>query len=89
MSDAIRRAMSGEGEPPRWLEVLAAFVTVASSPLSEEGRRLLLDVLAFEGRLHVACDGDGPHRAGPEKMLRSLAAQALARNHPPNTPGGA
>jgi hypothetical protein len=67
------------GKEPRWNDVRAELLSVASCPLRPEVERLLLDILKFEGELQLDESSEMPHRMSPENMLKSLAVQALAR----------
>jgi hypothetical protein len=52
---------------------------IIANPLSEDDERQLVEILRFDGRLHLAESSELPHSMPPEDMLKSLAVQALAK----------
>ena len=71
--------ISPAGQEFRWGDLMKELWPVISTPLTLEGEGLLLDLIRFEGRLHLAVSPEMPHSMPPEDMLKSLAIQALAR----------
>ena len=78
---ATKRAMGADwpSPAPSWGEVMSELWPVISSPPSLVGEQLLLDVIHYNGRLHLTVTTDMPHSLPPDEMLRFLAMQALVR----------
>lgn len=78
----LKRAMGvagATGPGPSWGDVMGELWPVISSPLSSAGERLLLDVIHYNGSLHLTKTEELPHSMSPDEMLKSLAVQGLAR----------
>jgi hypothetical protein len=77
----IKTAMDRTAEPgnePRWNEVFGEFLALTSGPLTQHVRRLLYDIVNFEGELQLDETSPMVHRMSPENMLRLQAAIILA-----------
>mgnify|MGYP000048723793 CR=1 FL=1 len=77
----IKTAMNRTSEPgdePRWSEVFGEFLALTSGPLTQHVRRLLYDIVNFEGELQLDETSPMVHRMSPESMLRLQAAIILA-----------
>ncbi len=75
---AIRHAMNGT-DICSWDALLGELFPVLATPLSAEGEQLLLDILRFDGQLHLIINDELPHSLTPEDMLKSLAVQGLVK----------
>ena len=77
----LRRLLAGgliEGRRPRWTHALSLMKAVTDER-SAESEALLREVALFDGKFLLDEEAGLPHAMSPEDMLRSLAAQTLAK----------
>ena len=77
----LRRILAGgliEGRRPRWAHALSLMKAVTAEH-TPESAAVLREVATFDGHLLLDEEAGLPHAMAPEDMLRSIAAQTLAR----------